>query len=122
MNARPFAVLNTDTQVFQGKLDEGIDNCRKFLDDQMIGLFLDREALNELGSSYPNAFTEFSGMKSRLLMQVKSHFEKMEAEWQKNIQKMKKMYIKNVQRLLAKTKLEGKLPSSEFKPLSNNFL
>lgn len=122
-DARPFTDLKKDAEEFRLKFDEDINDCINFLDEQITDLICDPDSLNVVGSGSQSAFTEFSKAKYRIYMSVKKHIEKKEAEWQNYISEMKKLYIENVEIFLANTKLEVKLPSSEFKPsLGKDFL
>lgn len=119
----PFQILKEGAEKLKSAFTADIDECGNFLNEQITRLIFDQDALNEAGSSIPNASTEFSEMKERVYMCVKTHIEKKEAQWQRYIRDMNKDYVANVQRLLATAELGGKMPSSHFKPsLDNKYL
>lgn len=114
-DARPFVDLQRDAEEFRTKFDEDISECIEFLDSKITALICDPDSVSSVARSVKqNALVEFSKSKYDIFISMKSLMNRKEREWIEYISEMKKLFIENVEIFLAGTKLEVKLPSSEF--------
>lgn len=121
-DARPFVDLQKDADEFKAKFDDDIRKCIEYLDEKLTVLIRDPDSLGNLKKGVSsNPVVEFSKAKYEIFVGARSLMNEMEKEWLKYISEMKKLFVENVEILLAGTKLEVKLPTSEFQSAPGKF-